>query len=499
MMPGKATRPLNRGAVQAANRELYRRHPELVTDGRGRQLSAQSSEDAALRAEWMDLYVKSGGTAKPVSASTAAETKAAVAENFSTGRAGSGAQMCTFEHPLKQIVSFLPVPPRKLPAQGANQQPCELNRSDITCKHDRSAGPERVLMVVAQGSDSDDTISAKLAMTGGCGVHPDWTYGPVPSGSGKSTSIQFSATAKASILATAPNDWKAISPVSTRISASACGGTSGDCDIRAYPSGKATLEGELGVACKFYPSGEEDMWEGNVAISYGYDRENVSAEKFTVDFLKFIQKFSKAISDKLSGSADEPPKAPKSEGKIETKLAASGEWEWKEETGSWKAYCESTIKYGASPLVEVSGEFPICGPPIPPKLKKWVDLGLYAGAAGRVTLNAERTSKYFPHDGTEVAGTWEAKGEGELEFSLFAKLLLVSEDFVSGSVGGKTSLTTSAAKAASGAPQIEFKREWSGLKATLSVEAVWGWLSYEREFVLCEKYKFKTPWIWDFK
>lgn len=527
-----ATRPLSASATQAANRELFRRHPGLFADGKGRQLSASGAEDATLRSEWMDIYVQSGGGAEPTASAPAAAIKAAVAANFSPGPAGSSVSQCPFSPSLQKPVLLLPPPPRNLPTQSASQPPCELLSAVVTCEHGRQAGLERVLMVVARdkienyskservlgvitgGKEVFDTITANLAMKGGCGSHPNWIHGPIPSGLGKSASVQFKTTGKASLLEVSPHNWKTISPMITRLSATACAGVSGDCDIRAYPPGTASMAGEAGFSYKFYPRGAEDKWEGNFAISCGYERENVSADKFKVDFLKFTQKFSNAIGEKLVGNlfSDDDngglyptyprpdvggaPKKPQSEGKIAVRLSVSGEWEWKEETGGWKAYCQSTYKILASPLVEVSGEFPVYGPPIPPKLKRWVDLGLYAGASGKVTLGAERVSSYWPHNGSDVAAKWEATGEGELEFSLFAKLLLVSEDFLSGSVGGKTGFKVSGAKAASGAPQIEFKREWTGLKATLSGEAAWGLFSYEREFVLFERYECKDPWIW---
>lgn len=497
-MARKAARPLDAGAVRAANQELYRRHPELVSQGKGRQLSADSPQDAALRAEWMDLYVQSGGRAEPVGPPAAAVVKSAIASEFSGNAAGTGISQCPLAA-APPAVPALPPPARRLPPQSPSEPPCELLKADTSCQHGRQPGPERILMVVPDGAANDDTITTKLSMKGGCGSHPSWSYGSTPAGAGKSTSIQFKASTKASVSLFAPQDWRHLSPSVTRISSAACAGISGDCEVRAYPPGKASLTGEGGFSYQFFPSGDEDRLEGSLSITSAYERENISSEKYKLDFLKFIQKFSGAVSEKLVGnssSGPEPAKAPKSTGKIAVRLNLSGDWEWKEVKGSWKAVCDSTYKFGAVPLLEASGEFPVYGPPIPPKLKKWVDLGLYAGAAGRVSLNAERASSYSPDSNLETVSKWEAKGEGELEFSLFAKIQLVSEDFLSGTVGGKTGLKIAASKAASGAPEIEFKREWTGLKANLSGEAVWGLFSYEREFVLFERYEFKSPWIW---
>jgi hypothetical protein len=56
-MSGRAKRPLNKAAVKKADAEFYAKHPEL----KGKPLSANDPKQAALRREWMDLYVKHGG------------------------------------------------------------------------------------------------------------------------------------------------------------------------------------------------------------------------------------------------------------------------------------------------------------------------------------------------------------------------------------------------------------------------------------------------------
>jgi hypothetical protein len=67
-MSRRASRPLNQQAVQAADDEIYRRHendprPNPLYDANGNRtpLSATDPSQAALRTEWMDLYVANGG------------------------------------------------------------------------------------------------------------------------------------------------------------------------------------------------------------------------------------------------------------------------------------------------------------------------------------------------------------------------------------------------------------------------------------------------------
>ena len=56
MSDRRAKRPLSEAAVKSANEALWSAHPEL----KGRQLT-MGPEDAALRKEWMDAYVATGG------------------------------------------------------------------------------------------------------------------------------------------------------------------------------------------------------------------------------------------------------------------------------------------------------------------------------------------------------------------------------------------------------------------------------------------------------
>lgn len=58
---GRLSRPLNEGAIQAADDEFYAKHPELVKDGKRIPLSSTDPAQADLRKEWVELYKKHGG------------------------------------------------------------------------------------------------------------------------------------------------------------------------------------------------------------------------------------------------------------------------------------------------------------------------------------------------------------------------------------------------------------------------------------------------------
>lgn len=61
-MARRAAIPLNNAAIQAADDEFYRNHPEFVrADGSRIPLDANDPKQAALRGEWLDLYAKHGG------------------------------------------------------------------------------------------------------------------------------------------------------------------------------------------------------------------------------------------------------------------------------------------------------------------------------------------------------------------------------------------------------------------------------------------------------
>lgn len=54
----RLTRPLNKAAVRAADKELYDRHPELIKDGKRIPLTR---DQTSLINEWRELYIKYGG------------------------------------------------------------------------------------------------------------------------------------------------------------------------------------------------------------------------------------------------------------------------------------------------------------------------------------------------------------------------------------------------------------------------------------------------------
>lgn len=57
-----AKRPLNSAAVHAADDQFYANHPEMIdSNGRRIPLSPSDPTQAALRSEWMDLYIANGG------------------------------------------------------------------------------------------------------------------------------------------------------------------------------------------------------------------------------------------------------------------------------------------------------------------------------------------------------------------------------------------------------------------------------------------------------
>ena len=60
-MSRTASRPLDRGAVRAADDQFYANHPELIEDGERIPLDPSDPAQADLRSEWMDLYIANGG------------------------------------------------------------------------------------------------------------------------------------------------------------------------------------------------------------------------------------------------------------------------------------------------------------------------------------------------------------------------------------------------------------------------------------------------------
>ncbi|GEM_PF-4046539 len=54
----RLSRPLNKKAVRAADNEFYKKHPELIKEGKRIPLSKHQT---SLQKEWRELYVKHGG------------------------------------------------------------------------------------------------------------------------------------------------------------------------------------------------------------------------------------------------------------------------------------------------------------------------------------------------------------------------------------------------------------------------------------------------------
>lgn len=464
----------------------------------------------------MKSYAQSGGAVEPINHESVAVARASIDKKFSGVPPGYTVLPCG---KIVPILPSLPPPSRPLPPQAPNDPPCVLLKNDLQCSHGRMAGSERILMVVAGEKSEDDTVTASLAMNGGCGAHPAWDHGPAPAVSGKSSSFHFNVRAPARLSDAPMLRWWRLTPVTTRISATACSGISGDCDVRAYPPGEVTLGAELGA--KFKPTEKEakDKREFKVAASYEYSRGGTK-DKFEFDFWKIPEVFQKTmdfLGDKLVGfnlldddsdpvaqlmygqGESRPIKKDEFKWSIAVSVAASSKSQWLEDPASWKAYCETEIKFGASPLFEISGELPIWAVPIPPKLSRWVKLGLFFRPTGSLQVSVARKWSLWPDDGKEVVLNWEGEGEGEIKLAIFAKLSLCSGDFVSGSATGTSSLSVKGTKLKEPQFGLHFAASTGKLSAKLTGEALWGLMSFEREFEILEGWKDFLKYDWRFE
>ena len=511
-MAHKASQPLNAAAVQAANRALYERHPELVTNGQGRPLSPNSAQDRALRTEWMASYAQAGGTVKSIGPAAAITIKSAIAASFSNSPAGGAVTPCPLNAQRTPPTLLLPAPvppasPRLLPPQPANEPPCELLKALVQCQHGRQVGVERKLEVVAQDAAVSDTISTNLSIKGGCAAHPSWNYGPVPAANGRSPSFAFQASASASLTRTSQRKWRGIAPATTQISAAACAGIPADYHILAYPPGEATLGGEFGFTYKFYPTNDQDKFDGVFAIYSAYKYENVSEEEYKLDFLKFIKGMSDTIGDVLldgSHSVDDeniqphypsPEEAPDSdrkigaEGKFSAKLVVEGASEWKEHRESWKCFCETGLSWGVE--VGASGEIPF-GPPLP--LNKW--FGVFWAPEGKVKISRVSKIEYWPSDGREIVKNASTKVEGGIDISVYAKLVVYSAKALAVSGGGKTGLKFTAEIGGDLNGKVKIQPEWTGLRLLFTIDAVIGLISYKKEVTVFNSRK-SDPIYWN--
>ncbi|MFV3126348.1 hypothetical protein [Niveispirillum sp. KHB5.9] len=179
--------PLNHAAERKADDAFYARHPEMVVGGQRRKLTADAPDEAPLREEWRQLYVRSGGIARqppppgPSAAAAHDRMRDSLDKGFSRDRSITG---------TVQECAGVPANATLLPAQ--YDRPCNLAELVVTesrggvrsvrCIVDPPS-PQAGAMVLSQGgifamvagtpaASMKTRVSFQVKGDGFCGVAP---------------------------------------------------------------------------------------------------------------------------------------------------------------------------------------------------------------------------------------------------------------------------------------------------------------------------------------
>lgn len=450
-----ATRPLDGGAVKAANKDFYTRHPEMVQGGQPVPIDPNKPSHAPYRREWMNSYAANGGQVSPVQGREVRAAAAAARAGFGPQPPGSVA-LCPQPAGQPAVQALLSPPPDPKPKAG--KQPsdppavvCEFVSATVTCGHGRPAGPERILEVVPDSAAAlGDAITANLKLKGGCGRHPAWSLSGASSGEGRGPSTTFKArTAMASVRGFFA--LKHVTPQRYQLQLDACGGGPRMYEVRAYPAGT--------VAAKFDPNKVLDPIRNALKIL------PVPEEK-----LNEWQKQWFRGSIEYSGA-------------------------WKEDK-SWKAYYEMAIAGGFDPLFGVSYKGPIHPLTLVPGfLSRWFKAGVFYEVKFGARLRGAYKGSYWPCEGRTERREWSVSGGGGGSGALSLELKLARSEVVDGAISGETAIGVEVERAWGDDPNVQVAIKWDGIKGKASVKAAYGWVEWSRDFqILKEREIYRDQW-----
>ncbi len=342
-------------------------------------------------------------------------------------------------------------PPPAQPAPKQTQIVCEVVGHTLNCEHGRKPGPSNRLMVVPGSAFGGDTISGAVTLKGGCGEHPSWSVTGARSFQGKGTKYNFRTNAVA-VTAVTPDALRTVSPETYSVSVTSCQAGGQSYTVEAYPSGEASYK---------------------LAIS---------------SFLEDIKKFLELIPV-------DPDTRAKWEKKVlvgELKFAGA----WKEDEGSWRAYCETTFSGGFSPLIGIEHRGQVYPPNLLPGwLTKYVEAGVFLTIGLGADVSVSFATRYWPDTGKSDFGKREVAGGGNGSAKLSLDLKLAGPDLVSGSLAGSTGVGLKVAAAWEDEATIEIQPKWDGLKASATLKACWGLVEINRDFQLIQERTY-DKWKW---
>lgn len=443
-----ATRPMNPQAVAAANAATDARFPNRPRPG--------DPEYGAFRKTWMDSYVEAGGaveTTTPEEAVRAAEADAA------EDTAADGASRDVIEQCAD--TSGQPPPP---PAADTSGCSCQIASLGVVCEHGRSAR-DGLLMVVADNAFGDE-VTVTPATSGACEGKITVRASGKREFPVKDTAAHSFKTSGRGTLYRGLFDLHRIPPVSTTVSAEACGRQAKAVKVHAYPSSKLT--------------GKLDL------------------QKLVEDY----KGIAAHLPIRASGEKKpiKPLDAPKGENwKAQTTGAISVDAQWKEDMDSHRAFCGHTVTGGMDPVFGVAASYPIFGIPVPPRVDRYIKAGLYLNIGLGASISAGCEWAYWP-DTRETewhAVRIELKGSGSLEIA--AELIALSEDVAQAKIAGKATISVQGTgqKGSGNAPELKGQATLEPLTATVIGKMAWGLIETERSWTVTEAMNFpEKEFVW---
>jgi hypothetical protein len=253
---------------------------------------------------------------------------------------------------------------------------------------------------------------------------------------------------------------------------------------------------------KFKSSGKPGSrfsFSGQLKITYG---SKTSSSSF--DFYKIGSVVDKAIDWISMIYADEEPEfgdvSTKKGWEVSTSPGIKIKSEWKEDPGSWQAYCNTSLELGCKPLLSIGGELPLAKAPIPPKMERWVKAGAYVKGSGEVSLTTRWEWQDWPQSGRKTILSDDVQGVGQIKVAVTGKAHLFAKDFISGSISGESGFKFTFSSTYTCPPGIVVHFTHDGLKVKLKGDLLWGFWETNREFTLIDPSKAPTElhrWYFD--
>ena len=201
--------------------------------------------------------------------------------------------------------------------------------------------------------------------------------------------------------------------------------------------------------------------------------------EFDTDKIKLPFNNALARTFKLDSDNVERKKKAETTGKFKIKQA------WKEDKASHRAYCQTQFDVALDPLFKLSDKYLLYGLPIPGKVKKYLEAGLYLGLSLGAKLHADLVMRSWADDRQWSAESGGLSGDIKAKGSLSVDLTLIDPEIIGVELSGETSLTGTLALT-SKAKGVRLSAKWSGLTASVKVSLLDGWIEIDKDWTAFE-------------